>query len=208
MLAAGGCWTAEGVVNATLRILVVGICSLVLCLFSTFGEAQQETQPQFTTGGIRVVVNRAVRHANATQFVLSLIVTNLGDEEVALGLMEMPTLITDTGGGAEAVKVSGIPFCNATGQTMDWCIEHQHVAAPALIDRQNSITVTLIFRTNPDSEFCSVDFSMPLFTRRGDKGRVSNDGGDDYVRRRYLRRRESADSWQQITVGLPNVRVC
>lgn len=169
-----------------LLIFLVSICA-TLAIPCT-GSQSQQAQPKFTSGGIQVVVNRAVlrRGRDDAQLVISLVMTNLGDDDVAVVAPEEPTVITDTGGAARADRLSGIPR-SGCGPEVAHCVQNMGLT-PTMIERHNSITVTMVFRANADSKVCSVDFSMPLFIRRGsDRG---------------------SDNWRQITVGLPNVMVC
>jgi hypothetical protein len=163
-------------------IFVTGVCA-ILTIAST-GSQSQPAQPRFTSGGIQVVANRAVlsRDEFGARLVVSLVLTNLGDDDLAIDAPEYPTVIADTGGDARADRLSGI--------AMSGCGESAAFCSPTMIERQNSITVTMLFRFRsfPDNKVCSVDFSMPVFIRRGsDRGR---------------------DNWRRITVGLPNVMVC
>ena len=152
-------------------------------------SAQQSAQPQFKSGGLNVVVNRAVLNP-AGGLVMSLVLTNPRDDGVEIFLVSQPTIIADVGGMAEAERVSGIPRC-LSGLSFGDCveaIERFRSLSATVIDASNSITVTLFFATRQNSKVCSVDFSMLAGVRRT--------GG------------RSQDSWQQITIGLPNIKVC
>jgi hypothetical protein len=179
------------------RWLIVFACNCaVLALLST-GSQSQQAQPKFTSGGIQVVVNRAVLQRGGqsafapvgqAQLVISLIVTNLGDDDVAIIAQERPTVITDIGGAAQAERLSGLQVstCHSVYPAPE-CVRSQGLT-PTLVERNNSITVTMFFWASSDTKVCSVDFSMPVFIQRG--------GG------------KGRDDWRQITVGLPNVMVC
>jgi len=162
--------------------------SLLAVVVSTLGSlpsvAQQVVQPQFMSGGIQVVVNRAVRPAPGQQLVMSLILVNLWNDDVALVAPELPMIITEGGGVATARQISGIPVspCGADARR---CIQTGSLT-PTVIDRGNSITVTLVFSANPNSKACNLDLSMPL----------------------VIQRASTSSAWRQIGVGLPNIRVC
>jgi hypothetical protein len=100
---------------------------------------------------------------------------------------ERPMLIADTGGAARAANVSGISLngCGVHGAVQ--CMRSGHIS-PTVIDRGNSITVTLAFNVESDSQMCSVDFSMPVVVNKGAQ--------------------RSDAQWRLITIGLPNVRLC
>ena len=171
------------------RLLVSGVIIAVYCLlalvFPSAAFAQQKSQPQFTSGGIRVVVNRAVRPKSAPQVVLSLVMTNMGDDEVSVyvPVADRPMLITDTGASTTADRLSGIPLSSCLVVTSDSnnCIGRRDAV---VIDKYNSITITAVFEVDRNAKFCSLDFSMPIRMQRGTSG------------------------WRLITVGLPNVMVC
>jgi hypothetical protein len=156
-------------------------------------SAQQGAPSQFTSGGLQVAVNRAVLNP-AGGLVMSLVLTNPRDDGVEIFLATMPRIIADVGGMAAAAHVSGLPFCDAyEGWGFSGCLgaiagTRQEQLSPTVIDANNSITVTLFFPTRPSSKVCSVDFSMLAGMRRI--------GG------------RSQDPWRQITIGLPNIRVC
>jgi hypothetical protein len=141
-------------------------------------------QPQFRSGGIQVVVNRAVRPAPGQQLVLSLVLINLWNNDVAVAAPELPMIITESGGVATARQISGVPV-STCGADARRCIQ-MGALTPTVIDRGNSITVTLVFSANPNSKACNLDFSMPL----------------------VIQRASTSSAWQQIAVGLPNIRVC
>ena len=152
------------------------VCAAQFISSSVFG--QQSQQPQFKSAGIEVVVNRAARHPSG-QIALSLIITNSRNEDVEIHLMNEPMLISDQGGAARSNHVAGLPSCpNVSASACSCCM------TPAVIDKNNSITVTLAFPGTPGGTACSLDFSMP----------VSINGNSRNPR--------------QITLGLPNVRVC
>jgi hypothetical protein len=170
--------------KAVLRA-IIATYGLWPIFFPVASSAQSPAQPQFRSGGIQVVVNRAVGPSTGSLLALSLIMTNLGDEEVLVARGErLPMIITDTGGSAEVDAVTGIPPSNC-GDAVAYCIQ-TFGFSPAVIDRNNSIVATLAFRMRGGGRVCSVDFSMPLFIQRG--------GG--------------TAPWRQITVGLPNIKVC
>lgn len=167
-------------------LFLVSVC--VTIAMPSSASLGQQAHPKFTSGGLQVVVNRAVlgRGQFDAQLVISLVVTNLGDDDIVVVAPEDPSVITDTGGTARARGLSGIPRSNC-GHAVAHCVENFGLT-PALIERHNSITVTLSFRADPNSKVCSADFSMPLFIQRG--------------------REIGRGDWRQVTVGLPNVMVC
>ncbi len=172
--------------NGRMLLVAAGACAFFT--IASTGSQGQPAQPRFASGGIQVVANRAVlsRGNFGARLVVSLVLTNLGDDDLAIVAPEYPIAIADTGGDARADTLSGIAM-SGCGESVAFCIQ-SHGLTPTTIERQNSITVTMVFRSFPDSKVCSVDFSMPVFIRRGsDKGR---------------------DNWRRITVGLPNVMVC
>ena len=172
--------------NGRMLIIAAGACAILT--IASAGSQSQPAQPRFTSGGIQVVANCAVlsRGTFGARLVVSLVLTNLGDDDLAVVAPEYPTVIADTGGDARADTLSGIAM-SGCGESVAFCVQ-SHGLAPTMIERQNSITVTMVFRSFPDSKVCSVDFSMPVFIRRGsDRGR---------------------DDWRRITIGLPNVMVC
>jgi len=165
---------------------IVAACACVAAVFSAPTLAQQSRQPKFTSGGIEVIVNRAVPPGSGSLLVLSLVMTNLADDDVAVVAPDMPMIIADTGGSATAEKVSGIAL-SGCGEAVEHCVVNMGLT-PTVIDRHNSIIITMAFRADRNSRVCSVDFSMPLFIQRAGGGRPT--------------------PWRQITVGLPNIRVC
>ncbi len=157
-------------------------------------SAQQGAQPQFKSGGLQVVVNRAVLNP-AGGLVMSLVVTNPRDDNIEMFIVELPEAITDVGVLAVAERVSGLPVCEPMvsyiGRFAACVPDPDRVGrkfTPTIIDGGNSITVTISFRTAPNSKICSLDFSTLAGVRRA--------GG------------RSKDPWQQITIGLPNIKVC
>jgi hypothetical protein len=122
---------------------------------------------------------------------MSLVVTNLGDDNVEIFGVGKPQVIADVGGVAVAERVSGLARCGVIAHSsgvsyFEACT--QEATTPSVVDAGNSITVIVSFPTRPQSEVCSVDFSMLAGVRRTGS--------------------RSQDRWRQITIGLPNIRVC
>jgi hypothetical protein len=171
----------------------MGIFALWVAVIGTLGvgtSAQQDAQPQFKSGGLNVVVNRAVLNPSGP-LVMSLVVTNPRDDNVEMFLVREPVAIADTGGMSEAGRVSGLPICariTLNNEGFEGCARGTYATTPTVIDGGNSITVTLYFPTREKSRVCSVDFSMLAGVRRTGS--------------------RSQEPWRQITIGLPNIKVC
>lgn len=167
----------------------LGIISASIGMFPAPLVAQPGAQPQFSSGGIRVIVNRAARHSSGQQLIMSLVLSNTRDDDAELVVLGNPMVVSDTGGASNSSSISGVPVCamNEASRCLFYMQEHKN-PVPVVIDGNNSVSVTLAFPTSESSKTCAIDFSMIALVRRK--------GG------------RSEEPWRQISIGLPNIRVC
>ena len=169
------------------RLAAITCCLLLLTTAPAL--PQQPTQPQFKSSELQVTVNRAKRTA-AGQLATSLVFRNISRENVAVYGTGGAAIMTDTGETAESADVSGLPICTTSCQ-----IPHAAIGVyvdPVIVEKDNAMMATFVFPAEAHSGSCSVDLTIRVYVARLGEGTQLS----------------SKDQWHQVSVGLPNVRVC
>jgi len=164
--------------------------SLVLLILTSAPVlSQQAAQPQFTSSELQVTINRA-KHNAAGQLVTSLLITNISSENLALYGSGGTEATTETGDTITSSETRGLPVC-----TVDCNLTNAIVGLyvdPAVIERGNSMAVTLIFPNDAQTGLCTVYLNTRVYVARlGTNAQLT-----------------SREKWHQVPVSLANVSTC
>lgn len=165
--------------------------ALLVCAFLNMvsaANAQQSTQPKFSSAGIKVEINRA--EVTGKHIFIGLVLTNNNKETLEIISRAMPTSLT-SGVGVLSGEVSGVLFCEHND-----CREQigKGEVFPTQIDPDNYIVVIIDFSNHYGGagdipkNACSTDVTMPILVRT-----VSG---------------RNPGPWREIRVGLPNISMC
>jgi hypothetical protein len=151
--------------------------------------SQQVAQPQFKSSELQVTVNRAKRNA-AGQLVVSLQLTNVSQENIALYGSGGSEATTETGDTVVSSETKGLPVC-----TVDCNLTNAIVGLyvdPVVIERGNSLAATLILPSDAQSPSCAIDLTTRIYVARlGQSSQVT-----------------SREKWRLSAVSLSNVKTC
>jgi hypothetical protein len=163
-------------------------CCLLL-LTTAPARPEQPAQPRFKSSELQVTVNRARRDA-AGQLVVSLLFNNVGQEKLALYGSGGTEATTETGDTVISSETKGLPVC-----TVDCNLTNAIVGLyvdPVVIERGNSLAVTLLFPSDAQSLSCSLDLTARIYLARlGQKSQPSN-----------------REKWHLVPVSLTNIQAC
>ena len=169
------------------RSVATGISLLLLSSLPAL--PQQAPQPQFKSSELQVTVNRAKRNA-AGQLVVSLQLTNVSQENIALYGSGGSEATTETGDAVVSSETKGLPVC-----TVDCNLTNAIVGLyvdPVVIERGNSLAVTLLFPSDTQSTSCSLDLTARIYVARlGQNSQPSN-----------------RETWHLVPVSLANIQAC
>jgi len=150
---------------------------------------QPASQPQFRSSELQVTINRA-KHNAAGQLVTSLLITNISSENLALYGSGGTEATTETGDTITSSETRGLPVC-----TVDCNLTNAIVGLyvdPAVIERGNSMAVTLIFPNDAQTGLCTVYLNTRVYVARlGTNAQLT-----------------SREKWHQVPVSLANVSTC
>ncbi len=170
-----------------LRAAPIGFSLLLLSSLPAL--PQQPAQPQFKSSELQVTVNRAKRNA-AGQLVVSLQLTNMSKENLALYGSGGTEATTETGDAVVSSETKGLPVC-----TVDCNLTNAIVGLyvnPAVIERGNSLGATLLFPSDAQSPSCSLDLTMHIYVARlGQNSQLT-----------------SKEKWHLVPASLSNVKTC
>ena len=163
-------------------------CCLLL-LTTAPARPEQPVQPQFKSSELQVTVNRAKQNA-AGQLVVSLLFNNVSQEKLALYGSGGTEATTETGDTVISSETKGLPVCtvdcNLTNAIVDLYVD------PVVIERGNSLAVTLLFPSDAQSPSCSLDLTARIYLARlGQKSQPSN-----------------REKWHLVPVSLTNIQAC
>ena len=169
------------------RITAISCCLLLLSSLPAL--PQQVAQPQFKSSELQVTVNRAKRNA-AGQLAVSLQLTSVSREDIALYGCGGSEATTETGDTVISSETKGLPVCtvdcNLTNAIVGLYID------PAIIERGNSLATILIFPSDTQIPSCSLDLTMRIYVARlAQNSQLSN-----------------REKWHLVSVNLANVQVC
>jgi hypothetical protein len=169
------------------RAAATGICLLLLSSLPAL--PQQPAQPQFKSSELQVTINRAKRNA-AGQHVVSLLFNNVSQENLAIYGSGGTEGTTGTGDAVVSSETKGLPVC-----TIDCNLTNAIVGLyvdPVVIERGNSLAVTLLFPSDAQSPSCSLDLTARIYVARlGQNSQPSN-----------------REKWHLVPVSLANIQVC
>jgi hypothetical protein len=168
---------------------LAAISVTLLLLTSVQALPQQAAEPQFKSSELQVTVNRAKRNA-AGQLVVSLQLTNVSQENLALYGSGGTEATTETGDIVVSSETKGLPVC-----TVDCNLTNAIVGLyvdPAVIERGNSLAATLLFPSDAQSPSCAIDLTTRIYVARlGQNLQLA-----------------SREKWHQLPISLSNVRTC
>ncbi len=170
-----------------LRAAQIGFSLLLLSSLPAL--PQQPAQPQFKSSELQVTVNRAKRNA-AGQLVVSLQLTSVSQENIALYGSGGSEATTETGDTVVSSETKGLPVC-----TVDCNLTNAIVGLyvdPVVIERGNSLAATLILPSDPQSPSCVIDLTTRIYVARlGQSSQLT-----------------SREKWRLVPVSLSNVKAC
>lgn len=169
------------------RITAISCCLLLLT--AAPARPEQPAQPQFKSSELQVTVNRAKRNA-AGQLVVSLLFNNVSQEKLAIYVSGGTEGTTETGDVMVSSETKGLPVC-----TIDCNLTNAIVGLyvdPVVIERGNSLAVTLLFPSDARSPSCSLDLTMRIYVA----GLAQNS------------QPSNREKWHLVSVNLANVQVC
>jgi len=168
-------------------IRAITCCLLLLTIAPA--RPEQPVQPQFKSSELQVTVNRAKRNA-AGQLVVSLLINNVSQENLALYGSGGTEATTETGDTVISSETKGLPVCtvdcNLTNAIIGLYVD------PAIIERGNSLAVTLLFPSDTQIPSCSLDLTMRIYVA----GLAQNS------------QPSNREKWHLVPVSLTNVQAC
>ena len=169
------------------RMIAISCCLLLLTAAPV--RPEQPVQPQFKSSELQVTVNRAKRSA-AGQLVVSLQLMNMSQENLALYSNGGTEGTTETGDALVSSETKGLPVC-----TVDCNLTNAIVGLyvdPVVIQRGNSLAVTLLFPSDAQSPSCSLDLTMHIYVARlGQNSQLTR-----------------GEKWHLVPASLSNVKTC
>jgi hypothetical protein len=150
---------------------------------------QHTAQPQFQSSELRVSVDRAGRNA-AGQLSVTLLFSNISQENIALYDSGGAEMVTDAGDTALSSETIGVPVC-----TVDCQLGNAIIGVyvdPAVIARGNALRGTFLFPAEAAGSSCGIDFTLHAY--------VARLGTSPQVARR--------ENWRPVTIALSNIRAC
>ena len=163
-------------------------CCLLL-LTTAPARPEQPAQPQFKSSELQVTVNRAKRNA-AGQLVVSLQLTNVSQENIALYGSGGTEATTETGDTVVSSETKGLPVC-----TVDCNLTNAIVGLyvdPVVIERGNSLAATLLFPSDAQSPSCSLDLTARIYSPGSVKSSQPS----------------NREKWHLVPVSLTNIQAC
>jgi len=145
-----------------MRLHRVAPAAGLLLLSSVPALPQQTAQPQFQSSELQVTVNRAKRNA-AGQLAVTLLFSNISQENIALYDSGGAEIVTDSGATSLSSDTIGVPVC-----TVDCPIGNAIVGLyvdPAVIERGKGLKGTFLFPAEAANS-CSIDFTLHAYVAR------------------------------------------
>jgi len=173
-----------------MRLHRVALSAASLLLLSSVPALPQQTaQPQFQSSELQVTVDRARRYA-AGQLSVTLLFSNISQENIALYDSGGAEMVTDSGDASLSSDTIGLPVCTVDCQLGNAIIGLY--VEPAVIERGYSLKGTFLFAAEAAGSSCSINFTL--------HAHIARLGNSPHVTRR--------ENWHQVTVRLSNIQAC